>query len=405
MIRNALWTLGVLLLLAVPASGQETVEGFFEGTVDGFNSGTGAITLTGWALADSGIRQVIVQVDGVDIGRAVYGLFRPDVAAAFPGFPGSDSAGFGYNLNSTDYSNGLHQVSIKVVTNAGRTVVIDGTRQINFTNTTHLLVPFGAIDVPQRNAQLVGDCNRLPDQPGRLSVVEGWVLDLGVEIGDTGVSWVELMVDGAIVASTKVSCTFDPAAGGLTNCYGLPRSDIERLYPFALDAPNSGFRFALDVGRLIDLGFSRGHHVLTIRSGDISTREANVDEIPVTFFCSTDLGNESSFGRIESPRIGRAYAGDVLFQGWALDAEGVDHVNVLIDGEFIAHAEFGVGSRPSVASRYPGYPDTAAPVWRLLVDTTQLPDGFRQVEIRVVDDEDQVTGIGEVTFFVDNVRD
>lgn len=406
--RRGLSTLSVLAMLATfPATAQETVVGFFEGISGGFNSGSGAMTLTGWVVASSGVRQVVVQVDGVDIGQAIYGLPRPDVTAVYPGFPDSGFPGFGYNLNSTDFRNGQHQVSVKVFTNAGRTLELNGTRNLNFNNNTHILVPFGDINHPQRSAQLFGTCpfDPFPPSPRRYSIIEGWALDLGVEIGDTGVSWVELLVDGSIVGDSKTTCRFDPNAGGLTDCYGLPRPDIERLYPFALDAPSSGFRFALDVGALIDFGFARGHHVLTIRAGDITSQQANIAEIPVTFFCAGDLGNEGSFGRIESPRIGRAYEGVILFQGWALDGEGVRRVNIRIDGEFVGLADFGVDSRPTVATRYPGYPDSAAPVWRFFYDSNQLSDGFHQVEVVVIDEHELQTHIGEVDFFVDNVRD
>lgn len=405
--RRGLFILSVLALLATfPATAQETVDGFFEGISGGFNSGSGAITLTGWAVADSGIRQVVIQVDGVDIGQAIYGLPRPTVTDAVPGFPDSSFPGFGYRLNSTDFLNGQHEVSAKVFTNAGEVVVLNGTRNLNFNNNTHILVPFGDINHPQRNAQLFGTCPFDPfPSPRRYSIVEGWALDLGVEIGDTGVAWVELLVDGSIVGDSRTTCRFNPISGGLTDCYGLPRPDIERLYPFALDAPSSGFRFALDVGALIDFGFSRGAHVLTIRVGDITSQHANVAEIPVGFYCAGDLGNEGSFGRIESPRAGRAYEGDILFQGWALDGEGVERITVRIDGEFVGNAAFGVDSRPVVAARYPGYPDTDAPVWRLFYDSTQLSDGFHQVQIVVIDIFDQRTQIAEVDFFVDNVVD
>ena len=58
-----------VVLAAVPARAQETILGNFEGQqhsgqASGGNAGTGAMVLRGWALADSGVRQVIIQVDG-----------------------------------------------------------------------------------------------------------------------------------------------------------------------------------------------------------------------------------------------------------------------------------------------------------------------------------------------------
>ncbi len=417
--RKSLICLGLLaILLAVPGVAQEQVIGFFEGPLGGLNAGSGAIGLTGWALADTGVRQVTIQVDGVDIGAAGYGGFRPLVEDQYPGFPDTPAAGFGYNLNSTDFANGLHHISAKVETFGGTTVIIpavepdltvitDGRRPVHFTNNTAILVPFGKINLPQRNADLFGVCD-LNNLNRRYTVISGWVLDLGVELHDAGVGWVELMVDGVIQANTRTGCFYNQGTGGLTDCYGLQRLDIERSYPFALDAPSSGFRFVLDIGLLLNIGYVQGHHTLSIRAGDLSNQSIEVAEIPVDFFCVENQSNEQSFGFIESPRLGRHWADSISFQGWALDWQGVDSVEVFVDGTSVGLADYGagLGGRPGVQGQYPGYPDSMAPVWRLSdFDTHNLAEGFHQVQVRVTDQLGASTLIGETTFFVNNVVD
>lgn len=419
--RYALSCLALLAtaFLAAPSGAQDTVLGFFEGQfVEGQhgegNSGTGAMVLRGWALAGSGVRQVILQVDGRDDGTALLGRARPGVERAFPGFPDSAAAGWAYRLNSTRYSNGRHTVRALVVTNAGRTVVLDTTEGgksfvFNFNNNTTILVPFGAIQFPQRNGVVAGTCDTT-SLVRRLTPIEGWALDLGVETNDAGIGYVELMIDNQIVFNTRTGCHFDFRAGGFTNCYGLPRPEIERLYPFAKNAPNAGFRFVLDVGALIaGLRYSEGEHLITIRAGDTSNQIADIDEFPVFFACDTLMPNEPSFGFIESPRRGAQYAGDLTIQGWLLDAEGVDRVRVMVDGEFVGFAAYGVEdgifeTRPGVFAQYPGFPDVEAPVFRLIpdFDTTILSDGGHQVQVFTLDREGARSLIGEVTFFVDN---
>jgi hypothetical protein len=285
------------------------------------------------------------------------------------------------------------------------------------------------IDSPQRNAELFGNCCRRdgggecceldPDTgfcrtdlytgitAAPYAVVDGWALDLGKEIGDSGVGYVELLIDGTIVGNSRKTCTFNIDTGGLTDCYGLQRLDIERNFPFAFDAPTAGFRFAFDVGHLVrSLGFVQGSHVLTIRSGDIGNLTANIHEIPVNFLCLNNNNNLQSFGRIESPRNNRLYFDLMTFQGWAVDIDGVDTVEVFVDGNSIGLAAFGVGSRPGVLATYPGYPDAASPVWRLAdFDTTNLNEGQHQVQIEVTDDRGTTTMIGEVDFTVDNQVD
>lgn len=402
--RSWLISMALILSLTTFDARAETIFGFLEGPVNGANSGTGSIGLTGWALADSGVSKVIIQVDGVDIGQAHHGAARPLIEQQSPGYPDSSGPGFNYQLNSTQFTNGIHRLSAKVITNDGNQVVISGTQHINFINNTSILAPFGEIDTPQRNAEVYGTCNLA--NPNRIyTTVAGWALDLGVEIGDAGLGYVELLLDGAIVANTRTGCFYSSGTGGLTNCYGLPRLDIERNYPFALDAPTSGFRFVMDIGALLNNGWLQGQHTLTIRAGDISNQVSNIDEIPVVFLCIENFPNEGSKGFIESPKEGRQYSGSTPFVGWAVDIQGVDEVQVFVDGELVGIATYGVDSRPQVAAEYPGYPDAAAPVWRLDVDTNQFSDGFHQVQAIVIDDLGAETIIGERTFFVNNAVD
>jgi len=406
-------------LLAAPSGAQETVLGFFEGQHVGgqqgeSNTGTGAMVLQGWALASSGVRQVIIQVDGRDDGTALLGRARPGVERLFPGFPDSAAAGWAYRLNSTRYSNGAHQVRALVVTNAGRIVALETlqggrSREFHFNNNTSILVPFGAINFPQRNGFVAGTCD-VSSLVRRLTPIEGWALDLGVETNDAGIGWVELMIDNQIVLNTRTGCHFDFRTGGFTDCYGLPRPDIERNYPFANNAPNAGFRFVLDVGFLIaGRRYSEGEHRITIRAGDTSNQIADIDEFPVFFVCDTGLPNEPSFGFIESPRRGAQFAGTIPIQGWLLDAEGIDRVRIMVDGEFVGFAAYGIedgifDTRPGVFSQYFGFPDAEAPVFRLIpdFDTTTLSDSGHQLQVFTLDREGDRTLIGEVTFFVDD---
>ena len=52
----------------------------------------------------------------------------------------------------------------------------------------------------------------------------------------------ELLIDGAIISNTTLDCFV--MNGKLTNCYGLPRPDVPRVFPGYLNGDNSGFSFA-----------------------------------------------------------------------------------------------------------------------------------------------------------------
>lgn len=368
-------------------------RGFFEGPLGGGSTATGLTGMTGWVMAVSGVRSVQILVDNVAALDAHYGQLRPGISDLFPGFPGGDHIGFGAHLDTARYTNGPHVVSVLVTTNDGRQTLLNP-RTIVFTNSTHLLVPFGELTSPQENATLVGRCDTA--NPNRhYTAFVGWALDTGVEVGHRGLGWVELLVDGVIMKNSRRDCTLNAAAGGLTDCYGITRHQSTGFFPTLADTPSSGFRFVLDIGKLItDFGLTRGHHDIIIRAGDISGQQWNIDEMPVTFFCVEDFINFDSFGDIEIGDGPNLFGGTVNVHGWALDFEGVAAVRILIDGVFRANATYGF-ARPGVTALYPSFPNSALPGWMFLLDTTTVTNGEHTLGVEVQDTIGTRTFIGE----------
>lgn len=394
--RKLCFLLGLTLSFAGLPAFAAAPFGFVEGIHGGQNqnAGGGVLPITGWALDDDGVERVELYVDGVVAGLADYGRNRPDVELVFPGYPDGALVGFGMFLDTTLYSNDLHQISARVTSNitGEQTWLNSVTIQIN--NDTSNLAPFGAITFPNPSSEFYGTCD-LSDSSRRLSVVSGWALDVGIENGDTGVKYVELLINGGLYANTVTSCFSDPDWGGLTNCYGLQSLDVERIFPTVANSPHARFRFVLDVGWLIsEIGYSQGFHEITIRSGDYYGNVANIAEIPVAFFCDENTGNEGSFGFIDHPDNGELIHGIKDIYGWVLDGEGVAEVQIWLDGQWVGDAAFGL-SRPDVSSVYPGYPDSLAPGWIFLLDTTLTSDGLHHVQAVAVDEFGAQTIIGE----------
>ncbi|MEO8276243.1 MAG: hypothetical protein ABI639_08475 [Thermoanaerobaculia bacterium] len=374
--------------------------GYLEGIHGGFNAGGGLLPITGWALDDDGIERVELYVDNQVAALTDYGRNRPDVEAVFPGYPDGALAGFGVFLDSTHYSNDLHRISARVTSNSGEQVFL-GPLTIQINNTTSNLAPFGAITFPNPSAELFGTCD-LSDPFRRLSVISGWALDAGIETGDTGVKYVELLINGGLYANTVVDCFSDPGYGGLTDCYGLPSLDVEHEYPTVANSPHARYRFVLDVGSLISQGFYvQGFHEITIRAGDYAGNFANIAEIPVAFFCDENTGNEGSFGFIDGPDPTTLIAGVTNVFGWALDPEGISGVQVWLDGTFVGDAETGI-FRPDVLAYYPGFPDSLGAGWRFFLDTTQTSNGLHHVQAVAVDEFGATNIIGERYFEIRN---
>lgn len=372
--------------------------GSFGGIVGGGNGGAGTIPIHGWALDDDGVAAVDILVDGLVVGRALYGRTRPGVTAQFPGFPDSAAPGFAYQLDSTRYLNGLHTVGARVVSDTGEIRNLNSVT-LQFGNLTHNLVPFGAIEFPSSDAELFGRCDL--QQARRYSVISGWALDVGVETGDQGVSYVELLIDGVIHRNSLESCHFDINKGGLTDCYGFRRLDVAQHFPTLSDSPHSGFRFVLDIGELLNEGIVQGRHLISIRAGDRSGQVARVAEFPVTFSCDDFFPNEGSFGEVQRPRGGLTYGGVIETIGWALDREGVHAVLIFVDGVFRGDADYGF-ERPVVTFYYPGFFNSALPGWRFFLDTHELSNGTHMLRAVVRDLGGVTTLIGERSFVVFN---
>ena len=388
-----------VLLASVPAWAAPPF-GSFGGIVGGGNAGAGLIPLHGWALDDNGVLVVDVLVDGVLAGRAFYGRARAGVTSKFPGYPDSAAPGFAFELDTTHYLNGLHTVTVRVKSKAGEVTNLPS-RTFEFNNVEHNLEPFGRIEFPKPQAELRGKCN-LANPNRRFSVVSGYALDAGTTSDDYGIGYVELLIDRAVRAKTQLDCHFSPLEGGYADCYGLRRLDIERVYPGLKDSPHSGFRFVLDVGFLMAIGYTPGSHTLTIRAADHANQVRNIQEIPVTFSCDEDGANENSFGDIDLPRNGLLYHDTIQVTGWALDWEGISSIKILVDGFLQGFATLGI-SRPEITSNFLGFPESAAPGWRFNLNTLNFSNGEHFIDVIVVDDFGVETYIGKRRFVINNV--
>jgi hypothetical protein len=422
--RLCLWTAAALVAIGAPAWGAAPF-GHFGGQVGGGNAGSGLIPVHGWALDDDGIEAVDILVAacappvdgscnagvGVVVVRAAYGRSRPAVTASFPGYPDSGAPGYAAFVDSTRFFNGLHKVWARVRTFSGEVKDLKG-RELEFLNNETVLGPTGQIEFPPAGAELRGNCN-LADPARRYSVVSGYALDTGMTQEDRGIGYVELLIDRAIFANTETDCVNLPTAGGLSNCYGFRRLDLAKIYPILKDDPHVGFRFVIDVGALLadpdGVGpmsplYRPGHRLLTIRAGDNANEIRNIYEAHVTFTCDEFVPNEESLGDILLPRPVKQQAGSVMASGWALDWEGVHHVDILIDGVYVTTASYGhaVGAL-NILSLLPGYPDSAFPGWVALIDTTLLSNGVHQLEALVTDEVGNTTFIGQRKFVVANV--
>ncbi|MCP4896197.1 MAG: hypothetical protein GY906_04410 [bacterium] len=375
----------------------------------------GVFPITGWSLDGDGyIEDVEIMVDGLVVGHAVTGVHRPDIAHRFPSNPDAEDAGFVRMINTGTMANGIHILAVRLRDNDGATRII-GRRFVQVLNTGYNLAPFGGIDWPVANHVMFGrGCDEqgggIPsgpqyEQPRSIEHITGWALDIGSAADRGGVKWVELLLNGTILANTLVDDFYYWDFESDVNYYGHERMDIFELFPDVPQAKHSGFTFLVDVGYLVaTMGYHQGLHYLKVRAGDIEGNVADIATLPVILDCDDDP-DRPAFGDIYTPvHMGRV-SGTVDVTGWAIDYEYVWAVEIWVDGVFIGLADFLLPS-PEVVLKYPWYlPSFAEDAgYSYDLDTTQLTDGEHRVVVRTEDRWGFNSIIGERVFVVDNLN-
>jgi hypothetical protein len=319
---------------------------------------------------------------------------------------------------------------VRVTDNQGASRVI-GIRTIQVINNGSNLAPFGQIDTPLDKASLF--CSTIevgipspctPDVCRAVlpNIVAGWALDVGSRLDSGQVAYVELLLDGAVLANTRTDCV--QIGRTLTNCYGLNRPDVARSYSGYVNADNAGFLFSfallrstVDASGLISIalpgsdpqtfdivGFTLpGKHTLAVRVGDEEETVTQLGAMSIDIFCDLTEFDRPSFGYIDTPSDYQFINGIFTVFGWAVDLEGLQRVEVDVDGQVVGTATYGLLR-----------PDVPATDLRVLsanvgfafpLDTTRLSDSEHDLVIYVVDQTfgtPRRTEIGRRKFVVNN---
>jgi large repetitive protein len=392
--------------------------------VEGAN---GPFPVSGWVLDDQGVDHIDISVDDQIVAGAVgcgpagnyggpssarCGSTRPDVQAAFPDVPNSLYTGWQANIDATAFLDGLHSISVRATDNQGLSRVI-GRRTIQIVENGYNLGPFGRIDTPLDESTLFGFCQQgggfpspcTPDICGsaeNLVVVSGWALDTGSRLDKGQVKYVELLINGTIIANTETDChqLALNLGGGYVDCYGINRPDVEQAYSGFVNSSNAGYVFAFDPAYLIASGYSVGKHTLAIRVGDEKDTVNVIQEISVNLACDQPGNNQASFGYIDYPFDDQFVGGTVNVFGWAYDYQLVKQVDVDVDGQIVGTAVYGL-PRPDVPKGDPrvAYSNVG---FSYLLDTATLSDGAHDINVYVTDKQSQRTLIGRRRIVVNN---
>lgn len=100
-------------------------EGFgYIAPIQPANISDGIVEASGWALDWEGVDRVTVSVDGIEVGDATLGVSTPAVSSRYPGYPGNAAAGWRIQFDSTQFSDGRHDLQAVITDEDGRTTLI-----------------------------------------------------------------------------------------------------------------------------------------------------------------------------------------------------------------------------------------------------------------------------------------
>lgn len=108
---------GLLALFSSAVFSETVIVNLEEPSTDGFY--TGISNLRGWAVAESGIASIEIDVDGTYAFDVPMGGMRGDVAKVYPDFPDSDTSGFSMAYNYKGLSPGEYVFTARAISKDG----------------------------------------------------------------------------------------------------------------------------------------------------------------------------------------------------------------------------------------------------------------------------------------------
>ncbi|MCP4217379.1 MAG: hypothetical protein GY765_22240 [bacterium] len=243
----------VSVQLTIYGTGQSSSPfGEYLTPVDG-STVAGSVPFTGWVLDDVGVESVRIYCDNQYIGEAslVKGA-RPDIEAAYPTYPGSDRAGWGYMMLTNFLpggGNGPYTISA-IATDAEGNLTTLGSKTITVDN-VNAVKPFGSIDTPGQGGTAYGRSYRN----------QGWVLTPLPNTVPTDGSTIDVYVDSQNLGSPT---------------YNGYREDIASYFPDNTNSSGAGAYLDIDT-----TNFANGVHTIYWVATD---NAGNSDGIGSRFF-------------------------------------------------------------------------------------------------------------------------
>ncbi|HEY6430548.1 MAG TPA: glycosyltransferase family 9 protein [Acetobacteraceae bacterium] len=316
------------------------------------------LRIDGWALARDTLRTIRV-FDGVhDLGNAILGRTRQDVAGWRPEYPNAAESGFVLSLQLPP---GEPPSILRIEAETG------GAHQLELTVPLERIGDWSAPKPIGRRAINLFCDEAFLTFDGQLSVI-GWA------ISATGISGVDIFLDGQQIGETE---------------FGLPRHDVGDEYVMIPMARYSGFRLDQAVPDIAD----DAKLCITARNGIGDTGELQVairrakartdgKSVILNPLRKTEFRLEIDSPIISDGLVREPVGGRLTISGWALCRAGVAGIEIALDGQQLGGVHYGL-ARQDVAHAFPDWPNAVRSGFTFHCPPRLLRNGTHQVELRV----------------------
>ena len=292
----------------------------------------GKLTIKGWALDQSGVKEVRVSVDGKDFGNVNYGTTRTDVNKVYPGYPSGNNAGFEGTIDISNLTSGNKKVVVQITSNDGSIQKIERTIKVEKLESKSWL------DNPNNNSISSGTLR-----------VSGWAL------ASSGVKEVRVYVDGKDLGTVN---------------YGTTRTDVNNAYPGYPSGNNAGFEGSVNLSN-ISAGTKRVIVKITANDGTSQSIERTIK-----------VEKLESKSWLDNPSNNHVSSESLMLRGWALASSGVKEVRVYIDGKDLGTVNYGT-TRTDVNNAYPGYPSGNNAGFEGTVNLGGMATGDKKLKVKI----------------------
>ncbi|SFB37041.1 Ig-like domain-containing protein, partial [Clostridium frigidicarnis] len=297
---------------------------------------TQSFPIEGWALNPSGIKVIDIYIDGKFIGKANMGIEREDINYLFPGYLDGDKSGFNYIIDLNKISAGYHKVLVRATGNDG--TYIDDIRNITI-NKLPLKI---YIDSPEDKLEVT------QNKTNSSLDISGWALN------QSGIKAVDIYLDSKFLGTSSI---------------GRETEDLDKMYPGYLNGDKAGFDYSLDL-----LQISEGEH-------EILTRAIGNDGTTLDDIRTIKINKLKPLINVESPINGTITSDGISINGWALNASGINRVEVYLDGDLVGNAHINM-ERKDVDSAFPGYINGENSGFAYMLNTDYVPQGYHIISVK-----------------------